>query len=582
MALRDILDDGQAGSMLVVTRRSRVARLSVTAMVGGLLAFYLGWPALVVWLIANTVFELSVLYLERSYNPTWPMAMIRFMRIGPTSGFAMVWSFMAGYCVINGPIAMKYAALLILFGIVVEGVRYAMNSLLAMLSLTVWPFMTLAVLPLMATRFSLWDRLAAFAILLGLVGYVADAVRTMRASAKAREEAEANAIEASRAKSAFLAMMSHELRTPMNGVLGLAHALRGTKLDARQSEYLEMIEESGHGLMTILNDILDLSKIEAGKLSLEVAPFDVRKLALQTRAVWSESARLKELDLVLEVSPDTPRWVAGDAARVRQILMNLVSNALKFTETGRVFIRVAGEEAQRMVTLSVSDTGVGMTAEQVSRLFTPFGQGDPSIARRFGGTGLGLSICRQLAELMEGEILVSSEPGVGSTFTVRLHLPAAPAPATTSAPAAPPQLEGARVLVVDDNVVNQMVARAILEAVGAAVAVAGDGHAALARLRIEDFDVVLMDVHMPGMDGVEAVRRIRAGEVGRSDLPIVALTADAMAGDSERLIAQGFDDAHPKPVQPAGLLATVAGLRRVPSELERLRLAGLERSLPVG
>jgi signal transduction histidine kinase/CheY-like chemotaxis protein len=553
--------------MLVVTRRSRVARLTATAMVGGLLAFYLGWPVLAVWLAANTVCELSVLYLERTYKPSWSPAVFRFIRIAPPSAFAMVWSFMSAYCVIHGPLAMKYAALLILFGIVVEGVRYAVNSLLGMLSLTVWPFLMLAALPLIARRFDVWDRLAAFMILLGLVGYVADAVRTMRASVKAREDAEAKAIEASRAKSAFLAMMSHELRTPMNGVLGLAHALRGTALDARQAEYLEMIEESGQGLMAILNDILDLSKIEAGKLSLEVAPFDVRKLALQTRAVWSESARLKDLDLILEVSPSTPAWVAGDAARVRQILMNLVSNALKFTDAGRVVIRLGAEAS--VVTISVSDTGVGMSAEQIKRLFTPFSQGDRSTARRYGGTGLGLSICRQLADLMAGEILVVSEPGVGSTFTVRLPLPEATAPVLAPVPAPAPQLDGARVLVVDDNAVNQTVARAILEAVGAVVAVANDGHAALARLRIEEFDVVLMDVHMPVMDGVEAVRRIRAGEAGRRDLPIVALTADAMLGDGERLIAQGFDDAHPKPVQPAKLLATIASHRKAFSKLPR-------------
>jgi len=547
--------------MLGVTRRSRVARLTATGMVAALLGFYIGRSALIAWVIANAVCEFSLLYLERSYRPDWGRGIVRFMRIAPPSAFAMVWSFMAAYCVINGPMAMRYAAMLILFGMVVEGVRYAMNSLAAMLALTVWPFLMLAALPLLAKHFVLVDRLAAFMILLGLVGYVADAVRTMRASVKAREEAEAKALEASRAKSAFLAMMSHELRTPMNGVLGLVHALRGTRLDKRQSEYLEMIEESGHGLMTILNDILDLSKIEAGKLTLEVAPFDIRKLTLQTRAIWSESARLKGLDLILEIDPAAPVWVLGDAARVRQILMNLVSNALKFTETGRVVIHLEAADAGGVV-LAVSDTGVGISADQISRLFTPFGQVDPSIARRYGGTGLGLSICRQLATLMDGEVQVSSEAGVGSTFTVRLPLKATAAPAMETARAPTPYLEGARVLVVDDNAVNQKVACAILEAVGAVVAVADDGHMALARLRIEDFEVVLMDVHMPGMDGVEAVRRIRAGEAGRSDIPVVALTADAMAGDAERLMAQGFDDAHPKPIQPAGLLATVAAQRR--------------------
>ncbi|ATC34637.1 hybrid sensor histidine kinase/response regulator [Caulobacter vibrioides] len=559
--------------MLVVSRRSRVARLGASLLIAGLLAFNFGLKPCLIWCAAILACEGWVTYLQVTFKPTGDVTRMRWMRLGPPSAFALVWAAMAILCVLKGPGGMRYAGVLILFGMVVEGMRYAVSSPSAMLTLTIWPVAALAALPIVAPRFSLWDRVIALVFLVCLVGYVIDAVRTMREAARAREEAEAKALEASQAKSTFLAMMSHELRTPMNGVLGLAHALRGTPLDAQQAGYLEMIEESGHGLMAILNDILDLSKIEAGKLTLEVAPFDIRKLALQTRAVWSESARLKGLDLVLEVAPSTPAFVAGDAARVRQILMNLVSNAVKFTGAGRVVIRLSADDQER-VSVSVSDTGMGMSAEQIERAFTPFAQGDPSIARRFGGTGLGLSICRQLAELMEGEILVSSEPGVGSTFTARLRLPATAALVAPTAQAAAPELEGARVLVVDDNLVNQMVARAILEAVGVAVAVANDGHAALARLRIEDFDVVLMDVHMPGMDGVEAVRRIRCGEAGRSDLPVVALTADAMAGDAERLMAQGFDDAHPKPVQPAGLLATVASLRKAPSELERLRAVG--------
>ena len=573
LGLKALLDDGVEGAMLVMSRRSRIARLGASALIAGLLALHFGLKPCLIWVLAILACEGWVTYLQITFKPTGDRARVRWMRLGPPSAFALVWAVMAVLCVLNGPGAMRYAGVLILFGMVVEGMRYAVSSPSAMLSLTVWPFAALAALPIAAPKFSMWDRAMALVFLAGLVGYVLDAVRTMRASARAREEAEAKALEASQAKSAFLAMMSHELRTPMNGVLGLAHALRGTKLDAQQAAYLEMIEASGHGLMTILNDILDLSKIEAGKLALEVAPFDIRKLALQTRAVWSESARLKGLDLVVEVGPGTPPWVTGDAARVRQILMNLVSNALKFTDTGRVVIRLDADDHER-IRILVIDTGMGMSREQIDRVFTPFAQGDPTIARRFGGTGLGLSICRQLAERMGGEIIVSSELGSGSTFTVRLPLPVTAAPPATIADAPKPELSGARVLVVDDNLANQMVARAILEAVGAVVAVANDGHAALARLRMEDFDVVLMDVHMPGMDGVEAVRRIRAGEAGRSDLPVVALTADAMVGDAERLLAQGFDDAHPKPVQPAGLLATVASLRQAPTELQRLRAVG--------
>lgn len=562
MALRDFLEDGLEGATLIMSRRSRVARILITVLVGGLVAFHFGAKPALAWGGVNLVLEAWLVYLQMTFKPRAEGRTNPFVRLGPPAAFTLAWSVMAGLSAVHGPMAMKFAALVILFGLIVEGLKYATVSRSAMLSILPGPFLALILVPMLGPKFTVWDKAVALVVLAGLAGYAIDAVRLMRGAARALERAQAEALEASRAKSAFLAMMSHELRTPMNGVLGLAHAMRGTALDPRQAEYLEMIEQSSHGLMTILNDILDLSKIEAGKLELEVAPFDIRKLAAQIRLVWSETARLKGLELVLDIDPDTPAWLSGDAARVRQILMNLVSNALKFTEAGRVTVRIApAADAGDGIVVAVSDTGIGLSDEQRARLFTPFAQGDRTIARRFGGTGLGLAICRQLVEMMDGEIGVESVADQGSTFAAHLPLPAARALSDFSGPVAALDLAGARVLVVDDNVVNQTVARAILEAVGVSVATVGDGYAALARLRVEDFDVVLMDVHMPEMDGVEAVRRIRAGEGGRVDLPVVALTADAMVGDAERLLAQGFDDAHPKPIQPAGLLATVAGLR---------------------
>ena len=571
VGLREILDDGQEGATLVMSKRSRIARLTVTALVGGLLAFNFGPKPMLVWAAVNVVLEGWLVYLQLTFKPRETGRTSLFTRLGPPAAFTLAWSVMAGWSALHGPMSMKFAAVIILFGLMVEGLKYATVSWAAMLAILPGPVIALIATPLMSPKFTVWDKAVALVAMAGLLGYAFDAVRLMRSSARALEKAEAEALEASRAKSTFLAMMSHELRTPMNGVLGLAHALRGTTLDRQQSGYLEMIEQSGHGLMTILNDILDLSKVEAGKLELEAASFDIRKSAAQIVLVWAETARLKGVDLRLEVDPATPAWLVGDDTRVRQILRNLVSNALKFTDVGHVAIRIA--PTADGVVMAVSDTGVGMTPEQGARLFTPFAQGDRSTARRFGGTGLGLAICRQMAELMDGEISVESTPGQGSTFTVRLTLSAAVAP--EDAIDAEPDLDlvGARVLVVDDNAVNQMVARAILEAVGVSVATAADGHTALARLRVEDFDVVLMDVHMPVMDGVEAVRRIRAGEGGRVDLPVVALTADAMIGDAERLLSQGFDDAHPKPIQPAGLLATVAALRGSASATSRLKAA---------
>jgi len=248
--------------------------------------------------------------------------------------------------------------------------------------------------------------------------------------------------------------------------------------------------------------------------------------------------------------------VLGDANRVRQILMNLISNALKFTEAGEVRLRLA--PTADGLEIAVSDTGIGLSAEQQAQLFQAFSQAEASTARRFGGTGLGLSICRQFATLMGGAIAVESTLGRGATFRVRLALPAceAPAAATDEAPAF--DLAGVRVLVVEDNPINQTVARTILEAVGAAVEMAGDGIEALERLRTEAFDLVLMDVHMPRMDGIEAVRRIRAGEAGRADIAILALTADAMSGEEARLRALGFNGLQAKPVQPLPLIQAIA------------------------
>ena len=577
MGLREFLEDGRQGATLTMSRRGRGARAVVGGLAAGLLWAQFGWVPALAWVAVNVVLEGWLAYLEATFKSrdNGPAGLLR--RFGTPAAFSLAWSVMAGLCWAHGSPAMRFTALVVLFGLVVEAIRYGAISRPAMMVIAPPPFIALIAAPLLDGHFKGWEFGVVLLTVGGLLFYMLDTTRQLRANGLALERAEIAALEASEAKSAFLAMMSHELRTPMNGVLGLAHALRGARLDQRQARYLEMIEQSGHGLMTILNDILDLSKIEAGKLDLEVAPLDLRDLADQVGLVWSETAREKGLDLILEVDPATPAWVAGDVARVRQILLNLVSNALKFTEAGAVTVRV-GPEAGGVV-LAVTDTGVGLTDEQRARLFSPFVQGDRSTARRFGGTGLGLAICRHLAELMGGEVMVESALGRGSTFTVRLPLAAAEAPsveAVREAADSEPSLAGVRVLVVDDNAVNQVVARAILEAAGVSVATVDDGGAALASLRAEPFDLVLMDVHMPVMDGVEAVRRIRAGEGGRVDLPVVALTADAMVGDAERLLAQGFDDAHPKPIRPAGLLATVGhwALRPSPrSEHRRLSAA---------
>jgi signal transduction histidine kinase/AmiR/NasT family two-component response regulator len=561
--LRDVLDDGREGAALAMSRRSRAIRLLITALVAGLLAFNFGWKAALAWGAVNLALEGWLAFLNVWFKPREKGRTALAVRLAPAVAFSLTWSGMAASCWVQGQPPMKFAALIILFGLLIKGLKYASASRAAALAMTPPPIIALGVASVGFGGFSPLGRAMTAITLAGLICFVLDAMRLVRTNALALEKAQVEALEASRAKSAFLAMMSHELRTPMNGVLGMAHALGTTRLDAQQADYLETIVQSGDGLMAILNDILDLSKIEAGKLELEVAPFDIRVLGEQLHRIWRETARAKGVTLGLTIDPTLPSWLAGDPVRVRQILQNLVSNALKFTSAGRVDILIAPHAAGG-VEIKVSDTGVGMTAEQQARLFTPFVQGDRSIARQFGGTGLGLSICRELAGMMGGVITAASVHGEGSTFTVVLALAAAAPPMPGAAPAFPPDLAGARVLVVDDNLANQAVARAVLEAAGVLVATAGDGREALKRLSVEAFDLVLMDVHMPVMDGVEALRRVRDGEGGRVDVPVVALTADAMSGEAERLVGLGFDAVQPKPIQPAGLLRAIALNRPAP------------------
>jgi signal transduction histidine kinase/ligand-binding sensor domain-containing protein/CheY-like chemotaxis protein len=374
-------------------------------------------------------------------------------------------------------------------------------------------------------------------------------------------EQTALALAANAAKSRFLAMMSHELRTPMNGVLGMAQALKLSTLTPEQMAQVEMILRSGDSLMTILNDILDVSKIEAGKLDLEVTAFDLIEVGQSVHDLWVHLASEKGVALTYEVDPETPRWVLGDPTRVRQIMLNLVSNALKFTHCGGVKIRIAPHIVG--VRIDISDTGIGMTPEQQRRLFQSFTQADASTTRRFGGTGLGLSICKQLSELMGGDVSLISVVGEGSTFTVHLPLPAAePTDIRTDgdAPLCQRPLAGLRVLVADDNPINLAVARAILEAVGADITTAPDGVDALELLRSIAFDVVLMDLQMPGMDGAEAIAHIRAGRAGPTNVPVIALTADVVGGAKEALVRLGFDDAQAKPINAGTLLESIANV----------------------
>jgi PAS domain S-box-containing protein len=384
--------------------------------------------------------------------------------------------------------------------------------------------------------------------------------------AAARDAAEA----ASRAKSQFLANTSHEIRTPLNALLGLARlALAEGCSEAQRRGYLQQIQESARGLSAIIDDILDLSKIEAGRLELETAPFDLRAVLQAVHQTYLPLARAKGLSLELDVEATLPAAVRGDATRVRQIVGNFVANGVKFTERGSVRIE-AREVAPGRVTLAVQDSGIGIDAQAQRELFTPFSQADASTTRRYGGTGLGLSICRQLAQRMGGEVGLQSRPGEGSRFWAALPLPACePADGAPPAPGAtPPEhdemevLRGARVLVAEDNVVNMLITVTLLEAWGVDVAEAPDG--ALAREAVlaaaregRPFDAVLMDVQMPVLGGYEAARELRA-RLGDEAPPMIALTAAAMVGERELALQSGMSDFLTKPLEPERMSAVLA------------------------
>jgi signal transduction histidine kinase/ActR/RegA family two-component response regulator/HPt (histidine-containing phosphotransfer) domain-containing protein len=374
-----------------------------------------------------------------------------------------------------------------------------------------------------------------------------DAARAEEALALAHREA----VEASRMKSEFMANVSHEIRTPLNGVIGLTELLANTPLTGEQRQYVDALASSGRALMSVVDQILDFSKLAAGSVEVAAEPFAPQALLEESTGMFVGAAAKQGVALRSVIGDGVARWVRGDAQRLGEVLRNLVGNAIKFTAPGGVVeVRLSGDLADaRRLRFEVSDTGIGIEPGVREKIFQPFSQADASTSRRFGGTGLGLTIARQLVELMGGTIGVDSEPGVGSTFWLEVVCEAVDGVVSDACGVSAPVESDARVLLVEDDPVNQLVARRLLERAGCSVSVAGNGLEAVELARTRSFDLILMDCQMPELDGYQAAREIRRLPDGGRAVPIVALTAHAMPGDREKCLAAGMDDHVTKPLR---------------------------------
>jgi CheY-like chemotaxis protein/signal transduction histidine kinase len=566
------------------SRRSQlVARIVMACLVSFVVSVLVGWAGAMVWLLAYIAAQLPEIAAFAPYYaegheqiPLWRRIAGCFGVLVNASAFAAL---TAPLWLRGGPWGGLCATLLIAAAMINQTVSTPGSRSVLMCSMGP-SVVCLGVTPLFMAHFGAPATYQAAVAVggLGLTGYafllwnMMEKSRT--AEARARAESERKRIEAEAAvasKSIYVAAIGHDLRTPISAMLAGAIELEKAAAGSALRAHATLIGDAGRMMKTLLDDVLDHAKLEAGRMSIEAATFDLRALVAQSVRFWQSEARKKGLRVRVEGAAGLPRWVEGDPTRLRQILNNLISNAVKFTDKGSVSLRLsawASADDGCAVRLQVVDTGEGMTPEQVQRLFQPFQQADKTVARHHGGTGLGLTISRQLAELMGGRLTVLSAKGAGSIFTLALTFAFAEAPANaeseTAAPAPAESDEGdeggdgargaIRALVADDHEINRRAIELVLQPLGVEIATACDGAAALAAAQAAPFDVIFMDVRMPELDGREATRRIRAGEGPNRSTPVIAVTADTDKDDVEACRAAGMDWFVGKPIEPARLL----------------------------